>query len=311
MNDPIFLVGSERSGTTLLRLMLDAHPKVAWCNEFEYTIDRVDDDGTYPDATDYAEWLSTHRIFQQTGFQLDPAVDYREQVRGFLRQRMQRTNKTRVGATVHRHYHRLRLLWPECRFIYLYRDGRDVARSIVTMGWAGNVWRAIPRWLDAEQQWASLRANLAPNDWVEVKYESLIGDPRRELTKICDFVGVPYDEHMLRYHENTTYSPPDPNLTEQWRVKLSPRQLGVIEAIAGDQLQRRGYELSGHPQVHLSPLQRRLAQMDDIVRRQRWRYRRYGIATSLGESLSKRFGPRSTWLRCKKRINEIDTRHFK
>lgn len=36
---PIFLVGAERSGTTVLRLMLDHHPQIAWCNEFEYVVD--------------------------------------------------------------------------------------------------------------------------------------------------------------------------------------------------------------------------------------------------------------------------------
>lgn len=39
VSEPIFLVGAERSGTTVLRLMLDHHPKIAWCSEFEYAVD--------------------------------------------------------------------------------------------------------------------------------------------------------------------------------------------------------------------------------------------------------------------------------
>ncbi|MGL5077751.1 MAG: sulfotransferase, partial [Waterburya sp.] len=38
IKQPIFLVGAERSGTTLLRLMLDNHPQLAWCYEFEYAV---------------------------------------------------------------------------------------------------------------------------------------------------------------------------------------------------------------------------------------------------------------------------------
>ncbi|MEL7520985.1 MAG: sulfotransferase, partial [Cyanobacteria bacterium J06553_1] len=45
---PIFLVGAERSGTTLLRIMLDHHPQQAWCHEFEYAVDLLDESGGFP-----------------------------------------------------------------------------------------------------------------------------------------------------------------------------------------------------------------------------------------------------------------------
>ena len=45
IHEPFFLVGSERSGTTLLRLMLDHHTQLSWCNEFEYAVDLVSDKG--------------------------------------------------------------------------------------------------------------------------------------------------------------------------------------------------------------------------------------------------------------------------
>lgn len=53
INQPIFLDGAERSGTTVIRLMLAHHPKLAWCNEFEYAADRISESGDWPNLDEY------------------------------------------------------------------------------------------------------------------------------------------------------------------------------------------------------------------------------------------------------------------
>src|SRR5690606_8737994 len=70
---PTFLVGAERSGTTLLRLMLDHHPQIAWCSEFEYAVDQMRDDADppWPEIRRYRTYLATHRIFRAHGFRVD------------------------------------------------------------------------------------------------------------------------------------------------------------------------------------------------------------------------------------------------
>ena len=64
-SQPIFLVGAERSGTTLLRLMLDCHPHIAFHSEFEFVVDYFRDN-SYPSLEDYYEHLATDRIFQSS-----------------------------------------------------------------------------------------------------------------------------------------------------------------------------------------------------------------------------------------------------
>ena len=57
---------------------------------------------------------------------------------------------------------RLTRIWPDARFIHLVRDPRDVARSVIPMGWAGNTWVGVERWMEAERLWDRVRSSL-PN----------------------------------------------------------------------------------------------------------------------------------------------------
>ncbi len=103
----MFLVGAERSGTTVLRLMLDHHPELSWVQEFEYSVDMMSPEGAPPDLTEYHQWLGIHRIFRASGFSIDPSLSYIDLVRSFLEQRLRASGKRKVGATVHRHFDRL------------------------------------------------------------------------------------------------------------------------------------------------------------------------------------------------------------
>src|SRR3954447_14559523 len=67
VRSPIFLVGSVRSGTTLLRLMLDHHPEVAFLHEFGYAVDLLKGDA-WPAAHEFHRFLVADRIFQASGF---------------------------------------------------------------------------------------------------------------------------------------------------------------------------------------------------------------------------------------------------
>ncbi|MFN3168333.1 MAG: sulfotransferase family protein [Phycisphaeraceae bacterium] len=300
---PVFLVGSERSGTTLLRLMLDRHPQVTWCKEFEFVVDPLRE-GKTPTIQQYAEYLQTSRIFQDAGFQLRTDLDYAGACRDFLEQRKQSDNKPFVGATVHRHFASLLKVWPDARFIYLKRDGRDVARSCIGMGWDGNVWTASKRWADSVRSWHALRGQLDPSRYIETSYETLISDARGELTRLFDFIGPGFHEDVWDYHEGTTYSEPDPSLIAQWKRKLSPYQLGLVEARIAPLLEMQGYELSGHPPVKITPTRELRLKLQDRWARLMYRWRNYGVLLSVGESLTKRTGPKPLHKRILKNIHE-------
>ncbi|MBR8828130.1 MAG: sulfotransferase [Gomphosphaeria aponina SAG 52.96 = DSM 107014] len=311
ISEPIFLVGAERSGTTVLRLMLTHHPQIAWCQEFEYAVDRVADDGNFPNLEEYYEWLETNRVFQATGFAIDPSLNYPELVNSFLEQQRDRQNQQIIGATLHRHYERLVKIWPNARFIHLIRDGRDVANSCIGMGWAGNVWTGVERWLVAEQLWGRLKGLLSASRYFEVTYEQLISDPEATLTSICNFIGLPYNQAMLSYPQTTTYEFPDPKFIQQWRSKLSEHEIQLVESRIGQMLTERGYELSLLPSLKVPPMMELKLKLQDKWERFQFRLRRYGLPLFVSDYLSRRFGRKEWQKQIKLQLNAIDKKYLK
>lgn len=290
MNEPVFLIGAERSGTTLLRLMLDHHPEIAFNLESEYLVSQIAEDGVFPDIGHYADWLRRNRVFRHSRFSIDERLDYAGLVNDFLRQKLERDGKKYVGATVHYQFGKLSLIWPTAKYIYLYRDGRDVANSVVQMGWAGNVFAAADWWLKTEEEWASLRARLARDRWMEVRYEDLVANPRGELEGICGFFGTGFSERMFDYTKNGSYGLPDARLIYRWQGKMKPHDVRLAEARLANGLQKRGYELSGLQLKTIGPMGSRILRLHSRLAGLRRRVSDFGLALYLQEMLSRRLG---------------------
>ncbi|HIK31041.1 MAG TPA: sulfotransferase [Oscillatoriales cyanobacterium M59_W2019_021] len=311
IGEPIFLVGAERSGTTMLRLMLSHHPEIAWCNEFEYSVDLISQTQEFPQLDLYYDWLETHRIFRNTGFQIDKTLDYPQLVNSFLHQKKEQTEKAIVGATVHRHFDKLLKIWPNARFIHIVRDPRDVARSCIGMGWAGNVWTGIERWLEAERLWDNLARHIPAERRIEVQYEALIAEPTEILSRLSDFIGVAYNDAMLSYPETTTFSYPDPKLIYQWRRKMSDSEVQLVESQVGELLERRGYKPSGLPSLEVSPLMQRKLRLQDKWQRWQFRLDRYGWRLWISDYLARHLGMK-TWAKdLRLQIGAIDQTYVK
>lgn len=295
LDQPIFLVGSERSGTTLCRLMLDHHPQITWCNEFEYSVDLMSDGHQagnpegWPDLDEYYQWLSLQRVFRATGFKVDPNLSYPDLINSFLVQRLERHQKPIVGATVHRHYDRLIRIWPNAKFIHIVRDPRDVAKSCIGMGWAGNVWKAVERWIIAEKLWDKLSAQLPSDRKLEIQYKDLIGNAQQTLETISAFIGVDYSPEMLTYPEHTDFALPDPKLVGQWQKKLTPFEVRLVEArVEQSLLTSRGFEHSGLPKLEITPLLKKYLIAQDRYFRWRYRINYYGFWLLVGEMVTRK-----------------------
>lgn len=311
LEKPIFLVGAERSGTTLLRLMLSHHPQIAWCNEFEYSVDKITNINQFPDIEQYKQWLETHRIFQATNFQIKENLTYPELVNDFLLQKKEQEQKTIIGATVHRHFDRLLSIWKDAKFIHLIRDARDVARSCISMGWAGNVWQGVDRWIESEQLWDNLVVKLDSDRYVEITYENLISQPEKILTELCQFMGVNYDQSMLNYDQNTTYDKPSTEFITQWQNKLSDKETQLIESKVSKLLVKRNYQLSGLPIIKVNNFEQKKLSIQDWYYRANFRLKRYGFWLFTADFISRRLKLNQWQKNIKLKLNEIDAMYLK
>ncbi len=304
-DSPVFLVGAERSGTTMLRLMLDHHPRIAWLNEFEYAVDMVGQDGGYPDVAEYVQWLGQHRIFRATGFEADSTLGYEQLIDGFLAQRKTNTGKPIAGATVHRDFDRLLKLYPEARFIHLVRDPRDVSPSVIKMGWAGNVYTACTPWIEAEQCWDRVEALTSDERWIQIRYEDLLENPQQQLSRACELIGVEFDPAMLGFHEDTSYRPPDSSASQRWKKTLSKKQVRLIESRCGETLIKRGYE-GVHDRARGPGAAGRLyLSAQNRAWRMKARIDRFGFGLWMRAIVAKRFSPNGMYPRVKARMDEI------
>lgn len=303
------LFGALRSGTTMLRLMIDGHPRLICPGETDFLTDFLfpaPNGGWRYDL----EALSEDRIFQDSRAELPDTA-----VAGTAFQSMVANLRGEdpgcLFLVMHRGLGRLLDLLPDVRIIHLVRDPRDVARSAIGMGWAGHVYYGADIWLQCEKEWERNAPRLAEDQSLELRYETLVQHPEAVLSDICGFVGERFDLGMLKYSEGSTYDPPDPSLVEQWRKRLSAHDLGLIEMRLGDLLARRGYERSGHRPIAPGPAERFALWIAN--KRSVWRHRitRFGLRDPLIVGFAHRVGLPRLAAPARRRIDNITRSHLK
>lgn len=213
-----FIVGSPRSGTTLLRFMLDAHPELAIPPETGFLRPAAELDGeeetmrerffatvvSFPaSAPAWADFGISAEDFRNRLDALEP-FNVADGVRTFYRMYAERFGKPRWGDKTPLHCRemtRLEELLPEARFIHLVRDGRDASLSLRRTWFSpGSDIETLARyWRDNVE--AARTGGAAVRHFLEVRYEDLVTGPEPSLRRICDFLDLSYGEGMLRYSE--------------------------------------------------------------------------------------------------------------
>ena len=285
---PFFIVGPERAGSTMLRLIVGHHPDVGHCEEMNYVTPVL---GRIDDTASFAAYLEHHPEFLATGYNVDTSLSFAELARSFLEQRRALDGRPFVGATVHHDFDKLPILWPKARYIFLNRDPRDVARSCVRMGWCGTCWHGAGGWLEAQRMWDRLKATASADHVHEIRYEELVRRPEPVLESLCEFIGVTYTPEMLAIERDTTYERPSPRYAERWRRRASAREIGEVEARIGRAaLIAAGYEPSGLPQRRVGVLARAGLALRDRLNRMRFRVARYGFPLWCAQLVARRLG---------------------
>lgn len=285
-NPYVFVVGCPRSGTTLLRRLLDAHPGLCipkaethWIPKFYLKRKGLTDDGrvtaafvdmllNYPRFAKFD--VSREELVGLLGGQV--TVEYPEFVRRLFDLYGARRGKRRVGDKTPgyaRHIKLLHQLFPNSRFIHLVRDGRDVALSLRSWSRRGkSVGRLVGYASDSATttalywEWMVRLAReageaLPPGFYLEVRYEELVAATPGECRRMCGFLGLDYDARMLDYHAGRqradaslsakkAWLPPTRKLRD-WRTEMDREDLLRFEAASGDLLSELGYSRAIDP----------------------------------------------------------------
>lgn len=291
--DPVFLVGSRRSGSTLFRLMLGSHPDVAFRRhaEIEHAFRLMSpSEGLPSDLTAYFSALEGDYECVQSGLKVDRSLPLDELLNKFWDESVRNDEAALNMGTVHSNFSLIPRVWPKARFIYLYRDGRDVARSRINLDWEGTYWSAIRKWIDSEQEWAAMKPGLNPGSYLEVRYEDLVLETKPTLQKVCAFLDIPFSSDFFNYTETSSYKKPDPNLVGQWRKDATDLDIRSAEARAGQYLKVRGYEMSGLPPMQVDRNQARKFDRKGVWKRRYRRVRFQGLKNYVLEVASRRIG---------------------
>jgi hypothetical protein len=308
-----FMIGAQRSGSTLLRLMLDHHPLVSCLGEFNLAFMALNGDGSEPDRASYHERLADLREYRYAGFAIPTDLEPRDAVPALFEAMRRQDGKMKpiVGATIHFRYREALRYWPNARFIHLVRDPRDVAPSVVAMGWAATCYHGAELWEESEREVEDLARIVHPDRFERLRFEDLVCHPERELSRLCRLLGVEYDPLMLTYPQDSTYPPPDPSAAARWTARAPARDVREIEARVGARLGTHGYEASELPPLRIGALHRFGLAMRNRCGRFRWRWRTYGPRPLLAHAIARRLGLAGMAARARRRIQDIDQQNLR
>ena len=218
---PIVLLASERSGGNLLRAVLGSHSQIVAPSPVHFLINidpllplygDLSEDASFREACEDLSRFLRRQIAGQAESPEAAALFENARERSLVGLMdaafyliMQASGATRVlmkENDAFRYAHRLANRYPDIRFLYLVRDGRDVALSwLKSPNHFGGISHISRTWRDEQRACLSLLCDPTLADRIQVvHYEDLVSNPREIVESLCDFVEVEFEESMLEFH---------------------------------------------------------------------------------------------------------------
>jgi Sulfotransferase family len=288
VTDPFFIVGVQRSGTTMLRLMLDRHGLIAIPPETSGMIPDIyarrasfGREARIEDIDAFEHVLRSNPGFHRWGISID-------EVHKEIKANTSLAGGLEAAYIAYAHAHGKRIwgdktprylgcmpllarLFPRARFIHLIRDGRDVALSQLGLHRLHRHSASVAfMWRRKIQAARAAGQSLGEARYAEIHYERLLTDTADELDRLCAFLHVPFDPAMMSHdvdavqeelaklpmtaraqHQNLK-RPPIGGLRD-WRTQMTSKEVADFEAIAREGLVQTGYALSC---PHVGPVAR-------------------------------------------------------
>ena len=272
MSTPLVLLGVSRSGTTLLRVILDRSPGIAIPDESFFVPLLARRHGKTVDAEGFLDDLARIPTVRDWGLSPDSVaprirtgMPIGEAIAAIFEAYADAVGKPRWGDKTPmymRHLTLLEELFPDAQYVHLIRDGRDAALSFLQMpeGTFTRTW-AHPTtpaqfaclWRKEVTDARALGTRASAARYHEVRYEALVADPDATVSEICAFTEIPFEPSMLDYagavdvsskpHQQRLLTPPTAGV-RSWRDDMRAEDVAGFEAVAGDLLDELGYEVA-------------------------------------------------------------------
>ncbi len=274
-----FVVGTSRSGSTLLQSMLSSHsemvipPETHFFHSYEFLNRKFESDSSesfrerllrfwYSGKTRIKDLGLDEKAVSEQAKELDlktPEELFTLQLTMYRKER----GKKMIGEKTPRHIMQVKEIlkvYPKAKFISMFRDPRAAAWSEIKAHFGSpSVLVTTRRWREYVNMHEQLSSQLTDKQYMMLRYQDLIDDSEGMLKQICAFLGVNFEEQMLEYYKRDekgfaegekswkkgTLKPIQKDKNEEWKSKLTKWQISLVESMAGKNLQKMNYEKSG------------------------------------------------------------------
>jgi Sulfotransferase family len=264
--EPVFVVGMNGSGTTMLLDCLGRHPQLfAFPRETRLIPYLMAREASYGDLGVDENFLRLWNdvrnlaVFREANGNVAVPLpaDWRHYPRrlaavldAVFRHFAAAQGKQRWCEKTPQHVQHLQALaanFPGARFVHVIRDGRDCAVSF-NRRWKRQPELTVFRWKKVVTMGREQGRRLGAHRYLEVRYEDLTAAPEQSLRRICHFVGLPFHPAVLDsaqpYLQSKAHIPGRglQRNSGKWRTYFSPQSLDSLERIAGRTLASCGYD---------------------------------------------------------------------
>ena len=252
---PIFIIGCPRSGTTLLRVILDSHYNIS-CGPETHLIENIK---KYYENIE-KNWqrlklfgISKEKYLTELGKNLSTLQE----------NYMKKNNKKRWAEKTPTnifHIDFINELFPDCQLINVIRDGRDVICSYKKRWGSLTIYNAVKTWNKSIDLTFQFRKKFTKEKYYEVRYEEIVSNPEIQTKKLMDFLGEKWTEDLLNHHKKhhdflkkpdnqkeknpQRHSPSKPIFKSsigRWKKELNIIEKTYIKIFLKDNLEKLGY----------------------------------------------------------------------
>lgn len=277
-----FIIGRPRSGTTLLRVLFEAHPNVLIPPESPFIIglykkynkvtlwDEIVIKGFCEDLFKqryFDKWLIEKDLLYKSLMEAKGESTFQTMFRKVCLTYSSVFDKEKIlmigdkNPAYSLFIHRVHQLFPEAKIIHITRDYRDNYLSLVKVNFeVPIVPLVIYRWKFALHQAWRLKKKY-PGLVYSIRYEDLAADPEPRFRELCDFLGIGYDPSVLSFYQKKSevekayagseeirqvhqslFNPISTSRMNLWQTEMSPRDIRIADLVAGKSAEKAGYK---------------------------------------------------------------------